>query len=59
MVVLSKTGSGVLCFIHCQAEFGAPQNHALSALLLQPCNDLLKILHGFRLHTPQAQLLKD
>ena len=44
---------------HCQAEFGAPQNHALGTLLLQPCNDLLKILHGFRLHTPQAQLLKD
>ena len=48
-----------LVLIHRQAEFGTPQNHALGALLLQPCNDLLKILHGFRLHTAQAQLLKD
>ena len=31
----------------------------MGALLLQPCNDLLKILHGFRLDASQTQLLKD
>ena len=59
MAVLSNTGSGLLGFVHKQADFGAAEYHALRAFVLQTAYHVVKVAGGFGADAVQAQFVKN